>query len=147
MRVLKAQVEILEQMFASVHLDFAELKQCDRNVGFLEIHANLRLVNSFLFGFSKIQDRMGAKIFKQILLELKEIDTEAVPMRDVLGIMEKLGIIEQAEDWERLREIRNLLSHDYPDQPFERLQNIELALEGFEHLNRIFIKIKSFVGL
>lgn len=145
MQVLKAQVQVLETMFASVRIDYDELVKSERNGLLFEHHSSLRLVNSFLFGFSKIQDRMGARLFKHLLLELKEIDSEAVPMRDVLGVMEKLGIIDQSEDWERLREIRNLLSHDYPDQVFERLQNIELALEGFDRLEQIFSRIKGFV--
>ena len=37
-------------------------------------YSNVRVVNSFLFDFLKIQDKIGTKLFKKILYVAKEID-------------------------------------------------------------------------
>lgn len=62
--------------------------------------------------FGKLQDIMGAKIFSLILDILGE---NAVSFRDKLNTLEKLNLLEDAAWWMDLREIRNQLTHDYPD--------------------------------
>lgn len=132
-------------MFETADVDLHELEGIPQNQEFWDQHYHLRLVNSFLFSFSKIQDRMGAKLFKLLLLELREIDSDAIPMRDVLNKMSKLGLIDDPGLWDRLREIRNLLSHDYPDSWIERSQNLSLAIEGYGLLKSLFEKIRIYV--
>lgn len=62
--------------------------------------------------FGKLHDILGAKIFPLILDILCEND---ISMRDRLNKLEKIGIIDDASWWMELREIRNQLTHDYPD--------------------------------
>lgn len=40
-------------------------------------------------------------------------ENEAVPMRDILDKMERYGIIDSAEEWIYIRELRNEISHEY----------------------------------
>lgn len=51
-----------------------------------------------------------------------------MPMKDILNLLEKLSIPEKASDWDRLREIRNSLAHEFPFDIEERIENIHLAL-------------------
>lgn len=62
--------------------------------------------------FSKLQDLIGGKIFPLILNILGE---DALSFRDKLNTLEKLRIIEDASWWMEMREIRNQITHDYPD--------------------------------
>ena len=62
--------------------------------------------------FGKLQDIIGSKIFPIILNLLEE---EAVAFIDKLNKLEKLGYIDDANWWIELREIRNKIAHDYPD--------------------------------
>lgn len=62
--------------------------------------------------FGKLQDILGSKIFPLMLDILGE---NAPSYRDKLNVLEKLKIIENAKWWMELREIRNTLTHDYPD--------------------------------
>ncbi len=62
--------------------------------------------------FGKLQDILGAKIFSLILDILGET---AITFRDKLNTLEKLKVLEDASWWMELREIRNQLTHDYPD--------------------------------
>ena len=133
--------KIIDTMMDNCKIDYNELKSQNIDSGFFEEYQNIRIVNSFLFSYSKIQDKVGAKLFRKVLYELKEIDDENMPMKDILNILEKLSILEKASDWDRLMEIRNSLAHEYPFDIEERIENIHLALEGFELLQTIYKNI------
>ena len=75
--------------------------------------------------FGKLQDIIGFKIFPLILDLLGEND--ALSFRDKLNRLEKLNIINNASWWMKLREIRNQITHDYPD-------NYELLSMNFNKL-------------
>lgn len=62
--------------------------------------------------FSKLQDVIGTQIFPLILECLAE---DASSFIDKLNRLEKLGYLEDAGWWMKLREIRNQVTHDYPD--------------------------------
>lgn len=94
-------IEALQQ---NCELDYQDLKAIDLNPEFFKTLSNQRIMNSFLFNFSKYQDKIGAKLFRQILFELREIDNFALPMKDILHLLEKLGIIDSELTWEKIRE-------------------------------------------
>jgi hypothetical protein len=74
-----------------------------------------RLSDQLLFRFTKLQDALGERLVAATLMRLAE-PAEDWPMRDRLNRLEKLGYL-NADDWLRWRELRNRLSHEYPDQP------------------------------
>ncbi len=91
----------------------------DENFGYLEIMSS-RL--------AKLQDVIGKNIFPLILrLEKEEIDN--LSFLDRLNLLEKLGILDSKNKWLELRDIRNSISHEYPDDE-------DLMIEN---LNKIFI--------
>ncbi|WP_187647930.1 hypothetical protein [Nitrosophilus labii] len=145
MEQLKEKIFMLEQLFKKTDFDFDELTKMDLNEKIYENIEKERIVNSFLFRYAKIQDSMGAKLFKEILYALKEIDNYSIPMKDVLNKMEKLGIIKDATTWDRLREIRNDISHEYPLDYEERLENLKKAMWGYANLKSIFNDIKIYL--
>lgn len=73
----------------------------------------IRCLDQFIFRFSKLQDVMGAKLFRHAL-EYADEDINELPMRDILNRMERYRLIDSAEDWNYMRELRNEVSHDYP---------------------------------
>ena len=73
----------------------------------------VRCIDQFIFRFSKLQDAMGAKLFRYILEYLDE-DISSVPMRDILNRLERYQLINSAEEWVYIRELRNKIAHDYP---------------------------------
>lgn len=144
MQILREDIAMLELLFGSCDIDYNIISGTDINFIFFKDYANQRVVNSFLFNYIKIQDKMGGKLFKNLLYELKEITDFSVPMIDVLNNLEKLNIIERADVWDRLREIRNTITHEYPSDIDERIENIKLALEGYITLKQIFAGIKKY---
>ncbi len=73
----------------------------------------VRCLDQFIFRFSKLQDALGAKIFRYTLEYLDE-DVQSLPMRDILNRMERYSLIPSADDWGYIRELRNEIAHDYP---------------------------------
>jgi hypothetical protein len=68
--------------------------------------------DQLIYRFSQLQDTIGNKLFPLILEGLGEY-TPNMPFIDILNTLEKLSIIEGAEQWLSLREIRNLVTHEY----------------------------------
>ena len=147
MNELKEIFNMCDVMFVNADIDYDELTSIDITEKFFEDYKNTRIVNSSLFNFSKLQDKIGAKLFKKTLYELKEIDSFSIGMIDVLNLLEKLEIVEDATDWDNLREIRNILAHEYPLDIDERVENIHLALDGYQNLKKIYNRLKDRVDI
>ena len=96
----------------------------------------VQIIDQFLFRFAKLQDSIGERLFKTILLFLEE-DIRNKPFIDILNRLEKLEILTSVEEWRSLRDIRNTLAHTYDDDPEE------LALA----INRIFSKKESLIAI
>ncbi|RUM74991.1 MAG: hypothetical protein DSZ12_04515 [Sulfurovum sp.] len=137
--------EMIDMMIENATIDYDALQEKVIDASFFADYNNTRIVNSFLFNFSKLQDKIGAKLFKTVLYELKEIDSYSLTMIDVLHKLEALEILDTTESWDRLREVRNILAHEYPFDVEERIENIDLAMEGFVILQKIYVRLKSKV--
>ena len=103
----------------------------------------VKVLDQFLFRFSKLQDAMGQKLFKVILLYLGE-EIEGKPFIDLLNLMEKLYLLENASIWRELREDRNELAHNYEDKPEEMSLTINKLFEKRLVLQNIYLHIKDF---
>ena len=101
-------------------------------------------IDQFLFRFSKLQDAIGEKLFKTILLFLDE-DIENKPFIDILNRLEKLELIESANTWRELRKDRNDLSHTYDDDPEEMANSINKLYVKKDTLIKIYQNIKVSV--
>ena len=141
---LKQNLSICKQIISNCDIDCAELKKQQIDKLFFDNYENVRVVNSFLFNYSKLQDKIGTKLIKEVLFELKEIDDFSMPFRDVLNICEKLELFD-VKEWDRFREIRNILSHEYPMSISERLENISLAIEFYPKIKTIFQRLNDAV--
>lgn len=142
--ILKELFIVLDKMFKSCQIDYEELKVMEIDEELFDDYKFVRIVNSFLFNYTKIQDKMGAKLFRRFLYVINEIDNTDMPMIDILNILEKRDILRR-DDWEYLREVRNNLAHEYPLDFNERIQNLQSALKGFEILQQIYKNIKAKV--
>lgn len=96
----------------------------------------VRCVDQYLFRFAKLQDAMGAKIFRT-LLEFWDEDVTNLPMRDILDRLERYRLLPSAEEWVYIRELRNELAHDYPVSDNDVV----------ELLNELFIKTGVLFGI
>ena len=63
-------------------------------------------IDQFVLRFGKLQDVLGTRLFPALLDVLQE-SYEDRPMLDKLNRLEKLGLLESTEAWEKLRALRN----------------------------------------
>jgi len=98
--------------------------------------ARTRLLDQMAYRFAKLQDSLGEKVLPT-LLELSEEPIEpSAPFVQKLERLEKIGLIPSANLWRQLRQIRNSIAHEYPEQPA-----IKAAV-----LNRFVRSVSDLVG-
>lgn len=99
----------------------------------------MALFDQLIYRFSKLQDSMGNRLFKQLLEALEE-DVSGLPFIDILFKLEKLNLLENAKDWVKLRQTRNNIAHEYPS--YKEVQIAELNLLP-EEINRLVVIWKN----
>jgi hypothetical protein len=97
-------------------------------------------IDQFILRYTKLQDTMGSRLFTSILNYLYEpVDNHA--MLDVLHRLEKLGLIESTEMWQKVRIVRNRFAHDYANDPEKNAAQLNMAfastLDLYNMLNAI----------
>lgn len=94
--------------------------------------------------FAKLQDVLGSKIFPLIIKALDR-DSEQDTIRDQLNKLEKFGALESVSAWKELREIRNEIAHDYPDDDETIVRKINECATHCEALLKIWQQTKDFI--
>mgnify|MGYP000111295908 CR=1 FL=1 len=77
----------------------------------------LRLLDQMAYRFTKLQDTIGQQALPGILELAEEPLPPETPFAQKLQQLERLDVIPSAEAWRELRETRNAIAHEYPDQP------------------------------
>ena len=117
----------------SFPIDKETYKKIIENVQYLAYSDQL------IYRFSKLQDCMGAKLFKSILLYQGEnIDK---PFLDILNNLEKMDIID-VDDWFELRDLRNEIAHDYDDNNNQAINILNTIHSLQDELERILNNIQ-----
>jgi hypothetical protein len=102
--------------------------------------------DQLIYRFSQLQDTIGNKLFPLILQGLVEYSPN-MPFIDILNQLEKLSVIESTEHWLSLREIRNLVTHEYPGNEKEIVDALnELHQQTFylsSTLDNLMLYIKN----
>ncbi len=99
------------------------------------------MLDTLAFRFSKLQDLLGAKIFREFLQETGFI-TEGKSFLEILREIEKEGIVD-IDTWNEFRKVRNSISHDYPDEVEEKVEAINYLIENTPELIEVVKKIES----
>jgi len=92
-------------------------------------------LNALIFRFSKLQDIIGAKIFRNYL-EYSGYNTVEKSFFDILKEIEKENIVD-IDTWDELRELRNKIAHEYPEEVDEMLESVNLFIEKASLLTQI----------
>ena len=103
----------------------------------------ISFADQLIYRFSKLQDTMGNKLFPLMLEGLQE-DVETLPFIDILSKIEKLGLIESSNQWLTLREIRNVVTHEYPFQLDQLIEGLNQINEQIEMLIKIWNTLKNY---
>lgn len=103
---------------------------------------DISFIDQLSFRFGKLQDTAG-RALRNILIALGE-DMEGAPFIDILNRAEKIGIIDNAQEWMMLRELRNLLTHEYSEKEEDIISGINKLYEISLRLCDIYKKIKTY---
>ena len=105
---------------------------------------NSQIVDSFIFRFAKIQDLIGDKLFLEFLKCLGEYKKKMVFI-DILNQLEKLEILESSHNWRNYKDVRNKITHEYPNNIEDIIDGINKALDIFTDMKHIYSNIKEFL--
>lgn len=103
---------------------------------------DLDKLDAFRVRFCDLQDSLGSKTFRS-LLKLQEEDCET--QLDIINKIDKRKIITSFDNWKKLREIRNLFSHDYPDSEEQRAEALNIAYDHCLQLVDTLDNVKGYV--
>jgi hypothetical protein len=103
-------------------------------------------IDQFVLRFGKLQDVLGTRLFPALLDVLQE-PYEDRPMLDKLNRLEKLGLLESTEAWEKLRALRNHFAHEYPDEPALRAAYLNQGFDAAASIETILQRIGQRFGL
>ena len=93
------------------------------------------------FRFSKLQDLLGTKIFREYL-EVLQYPVEDKNFLELLKELDKQKIID-IDIWSEFRGVRNSISHDYPFDEDEKVEAINYLIKNVKYLINITKKIKD----
>ena len=147
--------EILQKRFDKLDKHYVALKEYKHLINNLLEEKNIydqfifntlkaekrAILDAYLKRFASIQDFLGAKIFS-ILLEIAGIQN--TKMSEVLSHIEKENIIDSLENWIELREVRNELEHDYPEELEEALNDLKYCIDNFEKIESYYLNSLNF---
>ena len=92
--------------------------------------------------FSKLQDFLGMKLISKFLESKSEV-VERLTVIDQIHRLEALGIIDDSTIWQQMREIRNHLAHEYPDNPAMTALYLNKLFDFAPELIKILDNIKK----
>lgn len=95
-----------------------------------------RMADQLLFRFLELQDALGERLVPATLAALLEPDVDR-PMLDKLNRLDRLGYL-RLDDWLGWRDLRNRLSHEYPEQPELRWATLKAAVLAAEDMLRTY---------
>ncbi len=100
---------------------------------------DLALCDQIIYRFSKLQDTMGARLFRALLLY--EGEDVKRPFLDILNRLEEMNVI-SVDEWFEFRELRNQISHEYDFDDKIGLNIINLIYENLDEFEKILKRVE-----
>lgn len=79
------------------------------------------------------------------MLEYLDEDVSALPMRDILNLLERYHFIDSADEWGYIRELRNEIAHDYPLMENDIVPVLNELISKVSILKSIYKRMKATV--
>ena len=117
------------------------------NQSFLAVLNDIQLLaysDQCIYRFSKLQDSMGAKLFKSVLLYQGENINK--PFLDILNQLERMNIIE-VDEWFEIRDLRNEIAHDYEADENSSVNILNAIYKIKDELESVLKSIETVVKI
>lgn len=99
-------------------------------------------LDQFIYRFTKLQDSMARRLLPSLYTYL-ENDTRPQPFIDILNRLEQLDVITDAASWQRFRNLRNNLAHDYPESRGQTIATLNELFDSWRELEAMFDKARG----
>ena len=74
-------------------------------------------------------------------------DSDTQSNLDRLNKLEKIGLLPSAKAWIEMREIRNSITHEYPDNEEDMINGIKEALQYFPEIENIVTNLENYIKI
>ncbi|NYD91912.1 hypothetical protein [Sphingomonas melonis] len=91
--------------------------------------------------YEQLQDMLGRLFRAYLTWELE--DVRAMTRRDQANQLEKLGIVEDADDWIGAAELRNRLVHEYPIDEAEQVDRVNDTWDASSGLIQAYVTLRA----
>ena len=148
LKLLEAFAECAKhsQRMLSAQKKVSDIFPLDVNKYLILTDDEIEHIDQMVYRFSKLQDSIGERLFKSLLMFLEE-DLTNKPFLDVLNRLEQLEILPSKDEWLRLRKVRNELSHEYSNEDEENVTLLNMLFDEIKTINNIFLSLKNYFDL
>ena len=143
--VLDSLIEICDihaSRLHMAHVHVAPLSPFDAKIISNLQDEQISFIELLISRFTKLQDVLGAKLFP-LLLDFLQAEGRPQGFLDVLHQMEKLDLLESSKQWIAMRELRNHLTHEYPDNPDLVADNLNKSIKSSSELLEYWSLLKK----
>ncbi len=103
------------------------------------------LIDTFIYRIAKLQELLGRLL--RIFLRKVGYNVDVMYPIDIINLAERLGIIDSSKEWFELRELRNVVNHDYSLLEEELVETINRIYSKRQSLIKIYERLKSKIEL
>jgi hypothetical protein len=135
------KINLHKKRLKSALLEIQQWENIDCEI--FEDFEKIKTTDTFIYRFIKLQDLMGDKLFKVFLNSIGEY-RDTMSLIDILDKLEKLEIIDNSREWMEFRNLRNQLTHEYPNNEQDIVDGISLAIESFLKIDMIINNIQDY---
>ncbi|CAO5679869.1 MAG: hypothetical protein HEEMFOPI_01354 [Holosporales bacterium] len=142
--------DILKQTIEECQLHLERMQQAAQHIRCLypfceekfplKKYEDLTSLDMFTSRLSKLQDTMREDLFPEFLKFLGE-DVFVLSMIDRLNKLEKYGVLKSVTQWKNLRDLKNNLSHEYPNSYESLVKTLNQVFEKCHILEQTLKKI------
>ena len=100
-------------------------------------------LEAFMSWFGRMQDTVADKLLPRWLMALAETPGSQI---ETLNRAEKLGVLADVSAWLEARKLRNILVHEYMENPKDFVENLLLAKEYSFLIVNCFNKLQEFAS-
>ena len=133
----------LENAFGALKANYSFPLNSDNFKEILQSIEYLAYSDQIIYRFSKLQDCMGAKLFKSVLLY--EGENVNKPFLDILNQLERIDVID-VDEWFEIRDLRNEIAHDYEDNELLAINILNTIYKLRSELKGILSAIENLIN-
>lgn len=105
---------------------------------------DIQALDQFLYRYTKLQDKIGSSLLKNVMYLIEYADGTTMFI-DILNILEKYNVIENAERWNMFRGLRNRLTHEYTNDINLQIKTLNEVYDSYQYILRDFENIKNVI--